>query len=366
MIYRSIKASVLAFLTVFVANFTTYGDEAGYFSVGEIDVPDFMGAVGDLGAYAEQVKPGASMFLAGGAMALSFKYPAFNLNSGIRAIGYANSKEPLKKSRYAVILSPSGAVKLKGKMKAGKTKLFIKKLDGKAMLSDSMDFLNTFKKVPVAPKFATVANGVPKKKPAIYLKSLPAKYFAKAGDSLPSMSDMMSQCPVAGMKPVIQKGASGKKSATENAMETFMKQCQSVETRVYASKKALLLHVTVSPTPGSKLQSALRPLKGVMSDDVLNDVVSKAIADPSFRLTDKFKKAIDSLSKEAGRGDDAKRALDMLPKLRFSASDSRMLISFKLPPKVLRAVLLKAGFIQEEQPEDSGDSDDSDDDSDSM
>jgi hypothetical protein len=94
----------------------------------------------------------------------------------------------------------------------------------------------------------------------------------------------------------------------------------------------------------------------------LNAVVSKVIADPSFKLTDKFNKAIDSFSRDAGRNEDVKSTLDMLPKLKFSANDSRMLIAFKLPPEILRTVLLKSGFLQEEpQDEDAGD-----DDSDSM
>jgi hypothetical protein len=363
MIHRSVKRSHLAFVILFLASFASHGGDVGYFSVGEMGVPNFMKAVGDLGAYAEQVKPGTSMLLAGGAMALSFKYPAFDLNSGVLAIGYADSKDPFSKSRYAVILTPSGAVKLKDRLKAGKTKLFVKELDGKAMLSDSIDFLNTFKKVPASPKFTTVAKGVPKNQPAIYFRSLPAKYFAKAGDSIPSMSSMLSKSPVKGILSGMPKNASGKKSAAESNMQTFLKQCDAIETRIYASKKTLLLHVTVIPTPGSKLQEALKPLKGAMSDDVLNDIVSKTIGDPSFKLTEKFKKTVGAFSDEVGRGDDAQGVLEMLPKLQFTANDSRMLISFNLPPDVLRAVLLKSGFLQEEQPDDS---DDGDGDSDSM
>ncbi|NOY74901.1 MAG: hypothetical protein GXP32_03810 [Kiritimatiellaeota bacterium] len=346
----SIRSIVFASSLLFIAALPSNADDKGtYFAIGELDVPNFMSAVTDLGAFAEKVTPGTSMMLAGGAMALSFKYPGFDLNSGIRAIGYANSEDPLKKSRYTVILTPSGAVDIKDRFKTGKTTLFVKKLDGKVLLSNSMDFLNTFKKLPASPKFTTEIKGVAKgRKPIIYIKSLPAHFFDKAGDLLPSLKSLISQYPIGNTTLPTDAAASGdgKKTASENATETFFRQCDSIETRVYASQTALILHFTLTPSAGSKFQAAMKPLKGEMTYDALDDLVSKVIGDPAFRLSAQFDKTVDSLSGETGDKVDAKTLLATLPKLQFSARDSRMLVEFKLPPEILRAVLLEAGLIQ--------------------
>ena len=351
----TIRPLLVAFLLFFALNLPVLaGGRDAYFSIGEVCIPNFIGAVTDLGAYAEKVRPGTSMMLAGGAMALSFKYPGFNLNSGIRAIGYADSKDPLKKSHYAVILTPSGAVELQNRIKAGRTTLFVKKLDGKALLSDSMDFLNTFKSLPKSPKLSAEIDGISAgRKPVIYLKSNPAKFFAKAGDSLPSFKSLMSQCSAVntGLLSVNAKGrGEDEKSATESAAETFFKQCDSVETRIYASAKTFILHFTLAPSPGSKFESAMKSLNGKMSYDVLDKVVSETLADPSFKLTEKFNKALDVLSKESQGKYDAKTILAALPKLQFSARNSRMLVEYRLPAEILRTALLDAGVLQKLEP----------------
>jgi hypothetical protein len=352
MILPRIRPLLFAFLVLFAAGVRLKGDDKPYFPVGEIVVPGLMGTVNDFSAFAEKVKPGTSMMFAGGAMALSFKFPGFDFNSGIRVIGYADAKDPLKKSHYAVILTPSGAAELKDRVKVGKKTLFVKELNGKALLSDSMDFLNTFKALPKLPNLTSEIKGVSKnKKPALYIKSMPALFFQKAGDSLPSIKSLMASAH--GSLSIDPNADASKKSASENAMEIFFKQCATIETRVYASQKALIVHFTLSPTPGSKFQAALKPLKGEMTTEVLDDVVSQTIGDPQFRLSKKFKKAIDLLSKEAGGKVDAKNIISKLPKLLFSAKDSRMLVEFDLSPDVLRTALLDGGVIQEPEKDDS-------------
>ena len=347
-------------ICLFLAITPLFGEDAPYFSVGEIDVPDFMSAAQDFGAYAEKVKPGSSMLIAGGAMALSFKYPGFNLNSGIRVIGYADAKDPMKKSRYVVVATPSGAVELRDRFKSGSTTLFVRKLGDKVLLSDSIDFLNTIKALPPTPSLKTKMNpAVMERSPAIYLKSMPALFLSKAGNSLPSIKSLMSQYPIKGAHAAKVKGDPTKKSASESAMETFFRQCASIETRIYPSAKTLLLHFTVTPTSGSKFQSALKPFKGAISYDTLDEIVSKTIGDPEFRLTKKFNKAVSELSNETGGKVNAKSMIAALPKLQFSARDSLMMVEFNLPSDVLRTLLLDAGFIQKPQPPSSNTDSDS-------
>ena len=349
---RNLSRSVVCALFIIASGFASsiYGDGVPYFSIGEIDVPNFMSAAQDFGAYAEKVKPGSSMFLAGGAMALSIKFPGYDLNSGIRAIGYADPENPMKKSRYVVVATPSGSVELR-EIKSGSKTLFLRKLGGKVLLSDSIDFLNTFKSIPAAPSVTTDVNAdVKGRTPAIYLKSMPALFLSKAGNSIPSIKSLISQCPIKGASLPKVKGDTSKKSASENAMETFFRQCETLETRIYPSAKTLLFHFTLTPTSGSKLQSALQPLKGDISYDKLDEIVSKTIDDPAFRLSKKFENAVSALSKEVGGKIDAKSVLASLPKLRFSALNSKMLVEYSLPPEVLRASLIEFGLLQKPQP----------------
>jgi hypothetical protein len=200
------------------------------------------------------------------------------------------------------------------------------------------------------PSFKMNAGGAPpSRQPAFYFRMLPADYFAKAGSALPSIGEIISKYPVkTGTATSI--GDASENNVVDNAFGTFLKQCSSIEMRLYASASDLTFHITVAPTEKSKLQNSLTPLKGNISKDTLDEIVSETIGNPSFRLSERLDSAIRFIFSSLRHQSDADLMIETLPQFDLSVNCSRLMLCLKLSPEALRSALLRTGAIQEEKP----------------
>jgi len=239
--------------------------------IADAEVPELMKTVQSLGAFSEPIIPGSSIMILGGVIALNFnpQLAPFDMTSGLRFMAYGDTTD---KKTLPVIC---GMAKYKSRkpppktIKINKNKFFVKKLNGKALVSNSKPLLKelTIVKKPIETDSDIVINIFPYK----YLKQCSGNidYLRNKFDSELSKEHVKNYIP------------------DNKAVEKLLAQCKKIQISVQAHKKNIDINMLVNPVAGSEFAAFLKAEKGgkISSDDIIR-LVKKLSGTDSINVTD--------------------------------------------------------------------------------
>ena len=298
--------------------------------IADAEVPELMKTVQSFGAFSEPIIPGSSMVILGSVIALNFnpQLAPFDMMSGMRFMAYSDTAEAETLPIICGMTKFKSDQPLPKTIKIDKSDLFVRNLDGKAVVSSSEQLLDTLKTIekPFDNDSDVVINIFPDQ----YLKNCSANIIFLRGE----FDREISEEKIAEYLP------------DNKVVEKLLAQCSKLQIKAKANKKNLDFTMDVFPVTGSEL--ALFVKNGKAGEVAGNDIISlgkKITGNDSVNVNNSINGLVTLVLLKIfpkGNSEDFSK----LCKIDVTNEQTRLQFKTSIKQEALKATLIAAGVIK--------------------